>query len=45
MSGDWDISPGEQPEFDEIFEIAITIGIRNKEKKKVYISDVIYTTI
>ena len=33
MSGGWSITPGEQPEFDEIFAVAITLGIGNKKKK------------
>jgi hypothetical protein len=33
MSGSWGITPEEQPEFDEIFAVAITLGIRNKKKK------------
>lgn len=32
MSGDWNISSEEQPEFDDIFAVAITLGIRNKKK-------------
>ena len=33
MTGGWGITPEEQPEFDEIFAVAITLGIRNKKKK------------
>jgi len=33
MSGGWGITPEELPEFNEIFEVAITLGIRNKKKK------------
>jgi hypothetical protein len=33
MTGDWDITSEEQLEFDEIFAVAITLGIRNKKKK------------
>ncbi|KAF5429149.1 hypothetical protein C5S39_09425 [Candidatus Methanophagaceae archaeon] len=33
MTGGWGISPEEQPEFDDIFAVAITLGIRNKNKK------------
>ena len=33
MLGDWGITSEEQPEFNDIFEVAITLGIRNKKKK------------
>jgi HEAT repeat protein len=33
MLGGWGITPEEQPEFDEIFAVAITLGIRNRKKK------------
>jgi hypothetical protein len=33
MSGSWGITPEEKPEFNDIFEVAITLGIRNKKKK------------
>jgi hypothetical protein len=33
MSGGWGITSEELPEFNEIFEVAITLGIRNKKKK------------
>jgi len=33
MLGRWGIAPEEQPEFDAIFAVAITLGIRNKKKK------------
>ena len=33
MTGGWGISPEEQPEFDDIFAVAITLGIRNNKKK------------
>ena len=33
MSGDWGVTSEEQPEFYEIFVVAITLGIRNKKKK------------
>ena len=33
MTGGWNITPEEQPEFNDIFEVAITLGIRNKKKK------------
>jgi hypothetical protein len=33
MSSGWGITPEELPEFDEIFAVAITLGIRNKKKK------------
>ena len=33
MTGGWGITAEEQPEFDEIFAVAITLGIRNKKKK------------
>jgi len=29
----WGISPEEQPEFNDIFAVAITLGIRNRKKK------------
>ncbi|NQE45223.1 hypothetical protein C5S31_04275 [ANME-1 cluster archaeon GoMg2] len=33
MPGGWGITPEEQPEFDEIFAVAITLGIRDKKEK------------
>ncbi len=33
MTGGWGISPEEQPEFNDIFAGAITLGIRNNKKK------------
>jgi len=33
MTGGWGITPEELPEFDEIFAVAITLGIGNKKKK------------
>ncbi|NOR77977.1 MAG: hypothetical protein GQ523_06065 [Methanophagales archaeon] len=33
MTGGWGITPEEQPEFNAIFAVAITLGIRNKKKK------------
>jgi hypothetical protein len=33
MSGGWGITSEEQPEFNDIFEVAITLGIRDKKKK------------
>ena len=33
MSGGWGITSEELPEFNEIFEVAIALGIRNKKKK------------
>ena len=33
MLGGWGITPEQQPEFDEIFAVAITLGIRNRKKK------------
>ena len=33
MSDGWGITSEEQPEFNEIFAVAITLGIRNKKKK------------
>jgi hypothetical protein len=34
MLGGWGITPEQQPEFDAIFAVAITLGIRNKKKKQ-----------
>jgi hypothetical protein len=33
MLGNWGITSEEQPEFDAIFAVAITLGIRNRKKK------------
>ena len=33
MLGGWGITLEQQPEFDEIFAVAITLGIRNRKKK------------
>jgi hypothetical protein len=33
MSGGWGVTSEEQPEFNEIFGVAITLGIRDKKKK------------
>ena len=33
MTGGWGISPEEQPEFDDIFAVALTLGIRNRKEK------------
>lgn len=33
MTGGWGITSEEQPKFDEIFAVAITLGIKNKKKK------------
>jgi len=34
MLGDWSITLEELPEFDTIFAVAITLGLRNKKKKQ-----------
>jgi len=34
MTGGWGISPEEQPEFNDIFAVTITLGIRNKKKNR-----------
>jgi len=33
MTGGWGITPEEQPEFNDIFAVALTLGIRNRKKK------------
>jgi|LGVF01.2.fsa_nt_gb hypothetical protein len=33
MLGNWGITLEELPEFDTIFAVAITLGLRNKKKK------------
>jgi len=33
MTGGWGITPEEQPEFNDLFAVALTLGIRNKKKK------------
>nr|QNO56742.1 hypothetical protein HGIILDEE_00031 [Methanosarcinales archaeon ANME-1 ERB7] len=44
MSGGMGITSEEQPEFNEIFAVTITLGIRNKKQKrgKIYSPDTIY---